>query len=62
MGDPMETFVTNAHNDFTWPNDVPLIAVPSAPPKNTGKRIYLQKIDPDNCECDYHSYDSDMKR
>ncbi|KAF7988150.1 hypothetical protein HCN44_007644 [Aphidius gifuensis] len=62
LSDPMETFVTNTRNDFPWPNDVPLIAVPSAPPKNTGQRIYLQKIDPDDCECDYHSYDSDMKR
>lgn len=62
MADLTQTFVSSNHNEFTWPSQVPLLAIPSPPPRNTGQRLYMPRSDPDDCECQYHSYDSDMKK
>ncbi|XP_046423819.1 uncharacterized protein LOC124181360 [Neodiprion fabricii] len=57
-----ETFATMTHRDFTWPYPKPLIVRPTQPPMSTGIRLYMPKVDPNDCRCDAHGFQSDMNR
>ncbi|XP_003700983.1 uncharacterized protein LOC100882873 [Megachile rotundata] len=62
MTTALNNFVTNTHNDFVWPYPVPLIAKPAQPPMSTGIRLYMQRIEPEDCKCDVHGQQSNENK
>ncbi|KAG7206351.1 hypothetical protein KM043_003720 [Ampulex compressa] len=62
MTNLLETFATITHRDFGWPYSKPIIVKPAQPPMNTGTRLYLSRIEPEDCKCDSHGFQNDKNR
>ncbi|XP_006622238.1 uncharacterized protein LOC102677022 [Apis dorsata] len=62
MTSALENFITTTHQDFNWPYPVPLVVKPAQPPMNTGIRLYMPRIDPEDCACDEHGQKIDKSR
>ncbi|XP_014296118.1 uncharacterized protein LOC106693362 [Microplitis demolitor] len=64
MSDLLNTFSTTNSNDFRWPYQRPLLAIPSQPPRfiNKNSNLYQPRIDPDECKCNYHNIETDLTR
>ncbi|KAH0550731.1 uncharacterized protein LOC123261311 [Cotesia glomerata] len=64
MSDLLNTFTTTNSNAFKWPYQRPLLAIPSQPPENIyrNSNLYLPRIDPDECKCNYHKIDTELTR
>ncbi|XP_063991447.1 uncharacterized protein LOC135169951 [Diachasmimorpha longicaudata] len=63
MDTPVNSFTTTSGAEFSWPHSsFSKISTPRPPPKNSDRRLYLPKMDPDDCRCDVHKIGNPLTR
>ncbi|XP_011313230.1 uncharacterized protein [Fopius arisanus] len=62
MSGTINPFATTNHDEFVWPHPLPSKITPKLPPKNSHRRPFMSRMDPDECECPVHNMDTSLSR